>query len=64
MSAFEVISAEEFDSAQASPPAEGCSVPAAVGTPLSDGTGGEELTYCEFCKGHYIAEYHVTRGGE
>ncbi len=73
MSAFEIISADEFKSAQtaqfekASPPAEGRSVPPAVGTPLSDGTGGEgnfPTVYCKFCKGYYIAEYHVTRGGD
>lgn len=70
MSAFEIISADEFKSAQfekASPPAEGRSVPAAVGTPFSDGTGGEGIfEYCDFCKGSYITEYHVERwrGGE
>ncbi len=100
MSAFEIISADEFKSAQtaqfekASPPAEGRSLRTAGGTPFSDGTGGEELKqsvapirgrpsdpvvglndaalarpegvteYCDFCKGYYIAEYHVSRGGE
>jgi hypothetical protein len=53
---FEVISKEEFESSVAVAPDVGVGKPNASGVKIHPHE--LELTWCEFCKGYYIEEYH------